>query len=376
MEKCNSNDPPQVLDVPTSEADLVHLIVSEVEHSMRHTMKTKKVNFTLTDSFWVAPMMKSPSGLVMKGRVVESTGATIYLEHEFKPLPTSTPMTMQIGLTKEQKMFCEVDSLIFTSTGLAAEDVSTLAKWKDIRRPGQVVKLASEIISDWQAACYARILVGAGDPNSRGSIMMRITAANATTSHDPDKTVDPVEAQDGSAALRRMGNAAAKKFVPRKRRRGPLQKTPDCGVCIMCKDKVKFGGPGKRKQQCTVKMRAYLESKDKIQCVKKINNKRKRVILDDDDDDNKETAVADKEKPTTSQEQTMDDVEVQPYIFGVNDRAWVNHPNKTFHNEKVTVTEVFTDPPRCTILRLDGTTKTKVKISRLSSTPLVLTGVV
>ena len=27
-------------------------------------------------------------------------------------------------------------------------------------------------------------------------------------------------------------------------------KSDDCGVCIFCKDKKKFGGPGKRKKAC------------------------------------------------------------------------------------------------------------------------------
>ena len=48
--------------------------------------------------------------------------------------------------------------------------------------------------------------------------------------------------------------------MPAKRqRRGRCRKCPgclrnDCGSCVFCKDKPKYGGPGKKKQKCELRV--------------------------------------------------------------------------------------------------------------------------
>ena len=57
---------------------------------------------------------------------------------------------------------------------------------------------------------------------------------------------------------------------PQRKRRGCMEcagcKREDCGTCQNCKDMVKFGGPGRKKQKCALRVCLSQQSDSKGKC--------------------------------------------------------------------------------------------------------------
>lgn len=84
-------------------------------------------------------------------------------------------------------------------------------------------------------------------------------------------TAAAVEAAEDTAAPRqslrqRTGDAAVEAFVAAREAfvaaRQAIHRQEDCGVCNMCLDKPKFGGPNIKKQACQLKLRQLKALKD------------------------------------------------------------------------------------------------------------------